>query len=51
MESSRFRNFDQTQYDEIYRRLSEGAFDLPDENAADSSERLPMDCVAVREVQ
>ena len=48
METSRFKTFDQAQYDAIYKTLQEGKVKVSDDKVADTADKLPVELVEVK---
>lgn len=51
LETSRFRQFTEAQYNAIYEKLSSGSVSVPDQTAAPSAGKLALDIVTVKEIQ
>jgi len=49
METSRFNNFTQAQYDAIFARVAAGEFNIPSHGAFDRVELIPLEIVSVTE--
>lgn len=51
METSRFRTFNRTQYEEVYTKLASGSIDVPDDTTAEHAAGLPLKIVTVKEIK
>ena len=51
MKTSRFRTFNQEQYDKIFNEIAEGKINIPDDRAASIAVELPTDVVVVKEIR
>lgn len=51
MKTSKFRKFNQEQYEAIYEELASGRIDVPDDTAAAHVDGLPLKTVSVKEIK